>query len=171
MIKTLLLAIILFTFFSFGHKNSGHHKNLPSKFNKIKYDKVIAYDLDDKVKGFIVSDGLLNTKIIKDQKELTQPQIDSLQKFLSLTKKTKEHFGTECYNQQSLGIVYYLNDKIVADFSISPICKLFMLYTKNLKDPNDNYSKTTINYYYSSTMTFNVSGQKKLKELYTDLNF
>ena len=169
--QILLLATVLFTFFSFGQKNSRQGKNLPSEFNKIKYDKVIAYNLDDKSKGFIVSDGLLNTKIIKNQKELTQPQIDSLQKFLFLTEKTKERFGTDCYNQHSLGIVYYLKDKIVADFSVSPTCKLFMLYTKNLTDPNDNYSKTTINYYYFNTMTFDSKGQKKLQELCADLNF
>lgn len=169
--QILLLATVLFTFFSFGQKNSGQGKNLPSEFNKIKYDKVIAYELDNKIKGFVVSDGLLNTKIIKNQKELTQSQIDSLQKFLSLTKKTKKRFGIECYNQHSLGIVYYLNDKIVANFSVSPTCNLFMLYTKNLTDPNDNYSKTTINYYYFNTMTFVENGQKKLQEFCADLNF
>lgn len=169
--QILFLSTILFTIFSFGQKDSAHKRNLPSEFNKIKYDKVIAYELDDKIKGFILDVGLLNTKIIKNRKELSQTQIDSLQKFLSFTEKTKEIFGKECYNQQNLGIVYYLNDKIVASFSISPTCNLFMLYTKNLTDPNDNYSKSTINNYYAKTMTFNLNGQKKLQELCADLDF
>lgn len=165
----LLLTSILLTSLSYGQKSKG--KNLPSEFNKIKYDKVIAYELDDNSKGFIVSDGILNSKIIKNQKELTNAQVDTLQKFLFLTKQTKERFGTDCFNQHRLGIVYYFDGKIVADFSISPTCKLFMLYTKNLTDPVDNYSKTTINYYYFNTMTFEQAGQNKLKELLADLNF
>jgi hypothetical protein len=105
--------------------------NIGTEFNKINYDKVIAYELDKKIKGFILEASLLNTKIIKNQKELSPTQIDSLQNFLSFTEKTKEVFGKECYNQHSLGIVYYSNDKIVACFSISPNCNLFMLYIKN----------------------------------------
>ena len=162
---------MFFTFFSFGQKNNAHKRNLPSEFNKINYDKIIAYELDEKIKGFIVDVGILNTKIIKSQKELSSAQIDSLQNFLSFTEKTKEVFGKECYNQHRLGIVYYLNDKIVACFSISPTCNLFMLYTKNLTDPNDNYSKSTINNYYANTMIFNLNGQKKLQNFCDNLDF
>jgi|GEM_PF-7016477 len=169
--QILFLTTVLLTFFSFGQKNNAHKRNLPSEFNKMKYDKVIAYELDENIKGFIVDVGILNTKIIKNKKELSPAQIDSLQNFLSFTEKTKEVFGKECYNKHSLGIVYYLNDEIVACFSISPTCNLFMLYTKNLTDPNDNYSKSTINNYYANTMIFNVTGQKKLQEFYDDIDF
>lgn len=160
----LLIPTLILSICSFGQKN------LPKKFNKIAYDKVIAYELKDDSKSFIVLDGLLNTNAIKTQKELSKSQIDSLDKFLSFTKGTKDRFDSECLKQLQIGIVYYFKDKIVADFTVGPTCPMFIIYTKNLTDPVDNYSKTTINHYYYDNMAYNVVGQKKLKALFADLD-
>lgn len=171
--QALLLTTITITFIfnSFGQKANTEGKNLPRDFRKISYDKVIAYDLDSA--GFIVEDGILNSKIIKNQKVLLPAQIDTLNKFLYLTKKIKkadDTFTKQCYTHR-IGIVYYLNDKIVADFSIPHDCNVFYLYVKTLTDPVDNYSKTTINNYSFHLMSFNQVGQNILKALYDDLNF
>ncbi len=90
--------------------------NIP--FNKLDYNKVIAYDYDGG-KGEGVIDIISNGKLaqtVKQQKELTQEQIDDLTNYLG-ANSTYGGSKAFCF-EPHLGIVFYKDSKVVAHLRV-----------------------------------------------------
>jgi hypothetical protein len=100
--------------------NANKRARLP--FNKFKYDKVIAYDYDG-VDGEHVFRIVENNKLvlkIKQQQQLNQKQVDDLTNWLGAIST---YGGTYAFCfEPHFGIVFYYNNKIIANISISMGC-------------------------------------------------
>ena len=90
-------------------------------FNKLDYNKVIAYNYDSKGEGiiYIITDCKL-APTVKQQKELTQEQVDSLTNYLG---QSSTYGGNRAFCfLPHLGIVFYKDRKIVEHISICLEC-------------------------------------------------
>lgn len=87
----------------------------------LKYDKVVIYDYEpsDKAGDIVEPDGKL-TKNIKKQAELDQKTIDLLH--AKLAQKSSFGNGASACFTPHLGVVYYLNKKVVAHIAICLSC-------------------------------------------------
>jgi hypothetical protein len=98
------------------------NKQASIPFNKLKYNKVIAYNYDG-VDGEHVFRIVENNKLIlkiKQQRQLNQKQVDDLTNWLGAIST---YGGTYAFCfEPNLGIVFYYNNKIAANISISTGC-------------------------------------------------
>ena len=133
-------------------------QNPPYVGKEFKFDKVIAYKLKEGSCGWVVMNQKLNSKIIKHEYQLFPQQIDTLHIFLRKTTKSKSKMDSECWNCY-IGIVYYFNEKIVANFSISKNCNLFLFYSR--RDANDPWSV--------SALKFTEDERKKVDKIFSRL--
>lgn len=123
--KFYLLTLSFFAFFiSFSQQNE------VQSFNKIKFDKVVAYQFDNssyKVDRILNKNGQLQQHSIQQEKELSYIQINYLHS--TLLKNTVHWENQTQYGyirpRPYLGIVYYLNNKIVGSININIDCSDF----------------------------------------------
>ncbi len=144
-------------------------KRANSPFNKLDYNKVIAYDYDGG-KGEGVIDIISNGKLaqtVKQQKELTQEQIDDLTNYLG-ANSTYGGNKAFCF-EPHLGIVFYKDSKVVAHLSICLECNYM---NSSIKIPAIEVKKVKIgdNDEYPS-IGFSKLGRQKINALCKQLNF
>jgi len=126
--KYLLYSLIIFSAIYFVCTSSKTLKHAQTKvkitnpFDTLKYDKVVAYDYNGSPEIKIVSKGvLLQTKgRIFQQKELSKLQIGNINHIVG---DTKSYGGATaaCFDPH-LGLVYYLQGKIVGHISVFLAC-------------------------------------------------
>ena len=113
----------LFTFFVFLAIPCLLNGQTPDSILKVKFDKVIIYDYEGgRTENPIVNNKQQLATSIKKQVELSKPTIDSLDKNL-VNKKMYGNITAMCVDPH-LGIVYYLEDKIVAHISVCLNCNV-----------------------------------------------
>lgn len=138
-------------------------------FNKLDYNKVIAYDYEGgKGEGVIdiITDGKL-APTVKQQKELTQEQIDGLTNYLG-ANSTYGGNKAFCFDPH-LGIVFYKDSKVVAHISICLECNYL---SSSIKIPATEVKKIKIgdDYEYPAE-GFSKLGRQKINSLCKQLNF
>ena len=138
-------------------------------FNKLVYNKVIAYDYEGgKGEGVIeiITDGKI-APTVKKQKELTQEQVDGLTNYLGANST---YGGTKafCFDPH-LGIVFYKDSKVVAHVSICLECNYL---SSSIKIPATEVNKIKIgdDYEYPAE-GFSKSGRQKINSLCKQLTF
>lgn len=145
------------------------NKKANRPFNKLDYNKVIAYDYEGgKGKGvvnIISNDKLAPT--VRQQKELTQEQIDYVTNFLG-DNSTYGSGIASCFDPH-LGLVFYKDSKIVAHISICLECNHL---SSSVKIPAEEVRKIKIgdDYEYPAK-GFSKSGRRKINFLCRQLNF
>ncbi len=138
-------------------------------FNKLDYNKVIAYDYQGgKGEGVIsiITDGKL-APTVTQKKELTHKQIDGLTNYLgaSTTYGGNKAF---CFDPH-LGIVFYKYSKVVAYLNICLECNYL---SSSVKIPATEVKKIKIgdDYEYPAE-GFSKLGRQKINSLCKQLNF
>ena len=144
-------------------------KKATQPFNKLDYNKVIAYDYEGgKGEGVIniITEGKL-VSTVKQQKELTQQQVDDLTYFLG-ANSTYGGGKAFCFDPH-LGIVFYKDHKVVAHISICLECNYL---SSSIKIPATEVKKIKIgdDYEYPAE-GFSKAGRQKLNSLCKQLNF
>lgn len=147
------------------------YKNLQeyNPFTTLKYDKVVAYSYDG-IKGQkIVENGKLS-RSVKDKKELTKQQTDSL--VLTITDTLSYGGGNMSCFSPHLGIVFYDGKKIAAHISICFECNLSdasiylpAAYHHSRVDIGDDY------YVKVPLHGFSTKGRRQLTKLCNQLGF
>ncbi len=114
--KPIILACFLLAI-SFAFQNSA--KKYINPFLGLKYDKVIAYDYNGQGGRIIINNGNLSSAI-KKVHTLTNNQINKINQVLG---DTSTYGGStfSCFDPH-LGLVYYLDNKIIAHVSICLSC-------------------------------------------------
>ena len=134
MIKRLIII-----YFLFGQLISSYGQskkiNPPYTSKEFKFDSVVAYECKKNIKGAIISEGKLYTKLISKQKTLSPELLDSLNSFLRSTIKSEVNTTHVCWFSY-LGIVYYYKGQFVANFNISDQCGSLLLYSRTLDSSN-----------------------------------
>lgn len=154
--KTLIIAFCtLQAAYSFGQSKK---INPPYVSKEFKYDSIVAYECKKGVKGWIIMNEKLYTKIITKEKKLPQPLVDSLTNFLWAVTKSEKNVTQACWYSH-LGIIYYSSGKPVACFNISKECSAFYLYSK----VNSSWPITEL--------SFTESQRKKITWLCASLGF
>ncbi len=165
--KKLILFLVCGVFLSLAQTSFQSGKNLPGPYKYLKYDKVIAYDYFSNKN--IVEDGKLNESLIKKKVILTSAQIDTLHSFIFNIKTYGALREYTCY-RNCLGIVYYLNNNIVAHMSVSIECNYL---SSSLNIPAMEYSKVKnkeINQFMNAN-GFSKIGRMKINQLSKELKF
>jgi hypothetical protein len=144
-------------------------KKANKPFNKLDYNKVIAYDYEGgKGEGGIniITDGKL-APTVKQQKELTQEQVDDLTNYLG-ANSTYGGNKAACFDPH-LGIVFYKDRKIVAHISICLECNYL---SSSIKIPATAVKKFKIgdDFEYPAE-GFSKLGRQKINSLCKQLNF
>jgi hypothetical protein len=155
--KTLLFTILSAQFFI----ACAQTKNPPYVCKEFKYDSVVAYECKKNIKGMIVMNTKLYTKIINKAKQLSKPQIDTLHAFLWQLSTSDKTLKAECWYPY-LGIVYYLKGHDVANFSISKECDVFLIYFRVLSNPTN---------WPNSRLSFSEPERKRITTLCAELGF
>jgi hypothetical protein len=138
-------------------------------FNKLDFNKVIAYDYaGGKGEGVIdiITDGKLAQTVIQ-QKELTQEEVDGLTNYLG-ANSTYGGNKAFCFDPH-LGIVFYKGNKVVAHLSICLECNYL---SSSIKIPAKEVKKIKIgdDYEYPAE-GFSKLGRQKINSLCKQLNF
>jgi hypothetical protein len=169
--KILLFIAFIISFYPsnvlFGQTKKASGKDLPGMFAKLKYDKVIAYDFHG---AFIVSHGKLYDSIeIVKQITLSKQQIDTLHSFLFNTN-TYGCLTNKNAGKPRLGIVYYLDNKIVAHISISLLANFLI---SNFEIPATSYERIKLpkSNYYTPGEGFSKMGRQKINNFCKELKF
>jgi len=145
------------------------NKRARPPFSKLKYNKVIAYNYDG-VDGEHVFRIVENNKLvtrIKQQRQLNQKQVDDLTNWLGAIST---YGGTYAFCfEPHLGIVFYNNNKIIANISIAIGCNFLdsSVPIPATKAKNIEISKG----HTYSAKGFSEVGSKKLIALAKELNF
>jgi hypothetical protein len=138
-------------------------------FKGLDYNKVIAYDYEgaEETKAlFIVQDSKL-CSTIKQQKSLTQEQVDSVTDFLG-TNSTYGAGEAACF-EPHLGIVFYKDTTIVLHISICLDCNYLH---SSIKIPATEAKKFMIGTESEyAAAGFSKAGRYKLNQLCKELNF
>jgi hypothetical protein len=167
----LLLCIILFTGASV---KTAKQDLLLNPFDKLEYDKAIAYDYNGEANHLIVTDEGELIKIdgrhgeIFAQKVLSKKQVVTLHR---ITGDTSSYggIGAACFDPH-LGIVYYFKEKIVGHISICLACNYL---ESSMEIPASNFKI----YYLADDSTeltaygFNKAGSMKLSNFCQSLGF
>jgi hypothetical protein len=145
------------------------NKKANKPFNKLDYNKVIAYDYEGgKGEGVIdiITDGKL-APTVKQQKELTQEQVDGLTNYLG-ANSTYGGSKAFCFDPH-LGIVFYKDNKIVAHISICLECNYL---SSSIKIPAAEVKKIKIgdDFEYPAE-GFSKLARQKINSLCKQLNF
>jgi hypothetical protein len=144
------------------------NKRAGSPFNKLKYNKVIAYNYDgvDGEDVFkIVDDNKLVARV-KQQRQLNQKQVDDLTQWLGAISTYGDTYAF-CFEPR-LGIVFYNNDKITAHISISINCNFL---ESSVPIPATTAKSIEIsNDYKYPAKGFSKMGSQRLISLAKDLN-
>jgi hypothetical protein len=114
--KMTLLLLLTFSFCSYGQTKN--------PFLSLKFDKVIIYDYQPHGENpSLVDNGqIIKAVTIKRQVELDRPTIEKLNAKLG-DKKSYGSSHADCF-EPHLGIVYYLQNKIVGNVIICLDCNL-----------------------------------------------
>lgn len=144
-------------------------KKANTPFNKLDYNKVIAYDYEGG-KGEGVINIITNGKLaptVKQQKELTQEQIDGLTNYLG-ANTTYGGNKAFCFDPH-LGIVFYKDSKVVAHISICLECNYL---ASSIKIPATEVKKFKMgdDFEYPAE-GFSKLGRQKINALCKQLNF
>lgn len=157
MVKEILIIVFctLLVISLFGQEKK---INPPYVSKEFKYDSIVAYECKKNIKGGIIMNEKLYTKIINKEKKLSQPLIDSLTSFLWAVIKSENKVSQSCWYTH-LGIIYYSVGNPVACFNISKECNTFYLYSK----VNSSWSNTEL--------SFTETQRKKITWLCAGLGF
>lgn len=160
----LLIIGVISSIHSIGQtRNYWLSKDLPVQIKSIKYDKAIIIEIkpNKKNKELVVTRSkILDTTIIIFRKELSKAQVDTLEKFIFASKEASPKSPANLASSH-LGVIYYLNNKIVAFF------------TSHFED---NFYKLTVvdqkiegckNCGWYFTMTYNQENRKRINYLFT----
>lgn len=149
----LTYLVFIFCLSSIGQTVKPVLKNPPFVLKSFEYNRVVFYECNDESIGLIHSNNKLNKKIIKNSKELSLNQIDTLSMILKSSKPAKDQkndFHTY------LGIVYYLGDSIVGSINLSIRSDNFIFYYRAIK-VNPNHwpnSQLTINLFQRQQLSY-----------------
>lgn len=145
------------------------NKNANRPFNKLDYNKVIAYDYEGG-KGEGVIDIVTNEKLaptVKQHKNLTQQQVDDLTNYLG-ANSTYGGGKAFCFDPH-LGIVFYKDNNVVAHVSICLECNYLH---SSIKIPATEVTKIKISDDYEYFADgFSKLGRQKINSLCRQLNF
>ena len=145
------------------------NKGAKKPFNKLRYDKVIAYDYDGANGEHIfeiVESGKLVSRI-KKQVQLSQIQVDDLTNLLGAPSTYGRGYAF-CY-EPHFGIVFYLDNKITAHISIAIGCNRLRSSIPILAT-SKNFIRIGKGYKYPAE-GFSEMGSQKLVSLCKDLKF
>lgn len=145
------------------------NKKANRPFNKLDYNRVIAYDFGGG-KGEAVIDIITHGKLaptVTQQKELTQEQIGGLTNYLG-ANSTYGGNKAFCFDPH-LGIVFYKDKRVVAHLSICLECNYLR---SSIKIPATKVKKIIIgdDYEYHAE-GFSKLGRQKINSLCKQLNF
>ena len=154
------------TLFPNQKKEISVSKKANRPFNKLDYNKVIAYEYQGGKGEGIIINGKLATNV-KQQKELTQEQIDSLTNYLG-ANSTYGGNKAFCFNPH-LGIVFYKDCEVVAHISICLECN-YLISSINIPATEVKKIKIGDDYEYPAE-GFSKLGRQKINSLCKQLNF
>lgn len=118
-ISILGLLVVIATTAGLKQQND-NPKKITNPYATLKYDKVIAYDYDGRGGQKIVVKESLNNYRMKSSKQLSKSQIAKLHRIIGDPKSYGR--GTAACFDPRMGIVYYLDEKIVGHISICLEC-------------------------------------------------
>jgi len=144
--------------------------NACNPFNKIDYDRVIAYDYgregEDSYLQIVDKKGNLDATVIQ-QKDLTQQQVDDITNYLG-KKETYGETPAWCFKPH-MGIVFYNGQKIIAHISICLECNLLK---SSIEIPATSFAKMNEGAKNEYPLEgFSKEGRTKLNALCKELQF
>lgn len=145
------------------------NKKAKKPFNRLKYNRVVAFDYEGgQGAGVIqiITDGKL-AKTVKQQRELTQAQVDDVTNFLG-DNATYGSSTAFCFDPH-LGIVFYDDTNIVAHVSICLECN-YLISSEKIPATEARMIKTEYGSSYPAE-GFSKTGRYKINKLCKELQF
>lgn len=145
-----------------------NEKNGPP-FDKLKYDKVIAYDYEGSEEGYpaVIDRYGLFVPVILAQQYLTQAQADKI--LSTLTKKSTYGEGTAACFQPHFALVFYKDNKMINQINVCLDCNYLI---SDIAIPAETHKKVNEGKEDEYALTgFTDQGKKAIIDLCKELHF